>query len=123
MGRIRIRLGENEIELEGADDFIRKHLEQFYARIGTSAPASQRPALRDQLLAPSTPQSKSGKEPTPAEFYKQKGGKSDGVSKILVFGKYLEQFRNKAEFTQADINEAAKDAKLAKNIHGQYFTI
>lgn len=60
---------------------------------------------------------------TPAEFYQQKAkGKTDGISKILIFGKYLEEFRSISEFSRQDINDLAKEAKLAKDIHTQYFT-
>jgi hypothetical protein len=39
MNKIRISLGGNEIELEGTDEFIDKHLKGFYDRIGgVSAP-------------------------------------------------------------------------------------
>lgn len=123
MGWIRIRLGDNEIELEGTDEFIEARIEQFYARIEASASAPQRPASNEQSLEPSTPQTTPSTEPTPDEFYQQKGHRKDGVSTILVFGKYLEQYRAKREFTQSEIREAARDAKLAKPIHGQYFTI
>lgn len=119
MGRIRLRHGDNEIELEGSDPFIKKQLEQFYARLGGTSP-SAKTAIREQLLSGATHKA-GGKAPTPAEFYKQKG-MTDGVSQILVFGKFLEQFRNKAEFTRKDINSAAKEAKLSKDIHAQYFT-
>lgn len=122
MGKIRVRLGENEIELDGSDDFIKKHLEQFYSRVSAGASSSHKPPLRAQLLAPSAPNAKPSKEPTAAEFYKQKGSKGDRTSIILIFGKYLEQYRNKPEFSQGEINSVAKDAKLPKNIHGQYFT-
>ena len=99
-------------------DWSQRQLEQFYARVG--APAGK-PPLREQLLSPSAKESGTIKRLTPAEFYKQKG-KTDGVSQILVFGKYLEQFRDKAEFTRNDINAVAKEAKLSKDVHAQYFT-
>ena len=89
MGRIRIRHGENEIELEGSDGFIKAQLAQFYVRLGRELPGSGKapPPLREQLLA-AAPLSKPGKSPTPAEFYRSMG-KTDGLSQILVFGKYL----------------------------------
>ncbi len=121
MGRIRVRHGDSEIELDGSDAFIKKQLEQFYARVGGATGSAGKPPLREQLLSPATKESGGGKSLTPAEFYKQKG-KTDGVSQVLVFGKYLEQFRDKAEFTRKDINAVAKEAKLSKDVHAQYFT-
>ncbi len=119
MARLRIRLGENEIEVEGSDDFIKKQLEQFYGRLGC-VPASKAP-LKEQILAKTHSDRVTAKAPTPAEFYKQKK-KTDGVSQILIFGKYLEQYKNKTEFTRNDINAATTEAKLSKDIHAQYFT-
>ncbi len=121
MGRIRLRLGENEIDIEGSDTFIKKHFDQFYARLSASYTGGAKSGIKEQLLSVSPPSKPAGKAPTPAEFYKQKG-KTDRVSQILVFGKYLEQFRNQGEFTRKDLNAVAKEAKIHKDIHAQYFT-
>jgi hypothetical protein len=59
--------------------------------------------------------------PSPAEFYRAKN-RTDGVAQILIFGKYLEEFRNKTEFTPQELNDIAKEAKLSKDIHPQYFS-
>jgi len=120
MGKIRIRHLDNEIELEGSDEFIEKHLKAFYERIGTiptSAPSSR---LKKEILEPPS-KKPPGEAPTPAEYYKSKG-KTDGISQVLIFGKYLEEYRNLPEFSREDINKLAKEAKLAKDIHSQYFT-
>lgn len=119
MSRIRVRIGESEIELEGADEFIKKHLQAFYARL--NEPTAHVAKIKEQLLGPPKKVAHSGKTPTPAEYYKQKG-KTDGISQILVFGKYLEEYRNKTSFTRTDINAVAHEAKLAKDVHTQYFT-
>ena len=120
MGRIRIRHGDHEIELEGTDTFIRKQLVEFYSRVGMG-PSQGKTPIREQLLAPHAVAKGGGKTPTPAEFFKAKG-KNDGVSQILVFGKYLEQFRNRSEFTRKELNVVAREAKLPKDVHSQYFT-
>lgn len=119
MGKIRLRHGDDEIEVEGSDAFIRKQVDQFYQRLGGGAPKPTPGDIKRQLLE--TPAPKPGKKPTPAEFYKSKG-KTDGVSQVLIFGKYLEQFENKPEFTMSDLNTVVKEAKLSRNIHSQYFT-
>jgi hypothetical protein len=121
MSKIRIRHGDNEIELDGSDQFITKQLEQFYDRIGAVA-ASQRVSIKQRLLdEPATPSEKRGKTPTPAEFYKSKG-KQDGLSQLLIFARYLEEFEEMSEFTPTDVNKVAKQAKLSKDIHPQYFS-
>lgn len=118
MSKIRICHGDNEIEMEGSDEFIEKYLKSFYERIGFSQ-TKNIPLLKETLLKVTE---KGDKEaPTPAEFYKVKG-KTDGISQILIFGKYLEKYRDKAEFSPSDINQLVAEAKLPKDIHGQYFS-
>jgi hypothetical protein len=120
MGRLKLRHGDNEIEVEGTDEFIRKQVDSFYERLsGKLAQAGG--TVKQRLMEPAGAVSP-GKKPTAAEFYRDKG-KTDGISQILILGKYLEQYHNVAEFTMKDINEIAKkDVKLSKDIHGQYFT-
>ena len=119
MTKIRIRHRDHEIEVEGSDEFIKKHLDDFYERIGSfpTAPSSK---LKEDILE-LNPEKKVGKAPTPAEFYQSKG-KTDGISQILIFGTYLEKYKNVSMFKRQDINELAKEAKLAKDVHAQYFT-
>jgi hypothetical protein len=119
MDKIRLRHGDHEIELEGSKEFIEKHLVAFYGRLG-SVPMASATQLKKEILETSL-KKPSGKAPTPAEYYKSKG-KTDGVSQVLIFGKYLEEYRNMSEFSQRDINTVANEAKFSKDIHGQYFT-
>lgn len=120
MSKIRVRHGDNEIELDGSDAFIAAQLEQFYQRIETGRSLVSPTTIKKELLE-SHAKPKQGKQPTPAEFYKSKG-KTDGISQVLIFGKYLEEFEGKSEFSQAEVNKVAAEAKLSKDIHGQYFT-
>lgn len=119
MVKIRLKYGDNEIELDGPDEFVNKHLEIFYNQIKLVSSETPIHITKDILKPPS--KSVGGKVPTPAEFYLSKG-KTDGVSQILIFGKYLEQFGHKTEFTQAEVQQLAKEAKLPKKIHSQNFT-
>lgn len=119
MEKIRLRHGDHEIELEGSKEFIEKHLASFYDRLD-SLPMATVAHLKKEILDTSS-KKPSGKASTPAEYYKSKG-KTDGVSQVLIFGKYLEEYRSISEFSQRDINTLAKEAKLSKDIHGQYFT-
>lgn len=120
MGKIRVRHRDHEIELEGTDEFIEQHLEAFYDRIGSIPPSTPSSELKKEILKP--PMKKpAGKAPTPAEYYTSKG-KTDGISQILIFGKYLEEYKNASKFSRSDINKLAKEAKLPKDIHSQFFT-
>lgn len=118
MEKIRLRHGENEIELEGSNEFIEKHLASFYDRIMV-VPNTPATKLKKEILE--SPKIYSGKVPTPAEYYKSKG-KTDGISQILIFGKYLEEYKNVSEFSKREINELVENAKLSKDVHPQYFT-
>ncbi len=120
MGKIKVRHQDHEIELEGSDEFIEKHLEAFYERIGKISTSMPSLHLKKEILEPPL-KKPAGKAPAPAEFYQSKG-KTDRISQILIFGKYLEEYRKVSEFSQKDINKLVKEAKLTKDIHGQYFT-
>ena len=120
MGKVRIKHGDNEIEVEGSEDFIAKHLKGFYERIRVVSGTPSGATLKKEIQT-SASKKPTGKVPTPAEYYRDKN-RTDGVAQVLIFGKYLEEFRNKTEFTRADVNAMAKEAKLSKDIHSQYFT-
>jgi len=123
MGKIKLKHGAHEIELEGDDEFIQRQLQAFYERVNPGSlatPASQ--VTPSQILSPPS-QTVSGPTPTPAEFYKLKNkGKADGMTQLLVFAKYLDVHRNKSEFSQKDINALAKEARLSRDVHAQYFS-
>lgn len=123
MGWLRIRLGPHEIELEGDDAFVHQHLEQFYQHVTGGSLAQVLPAPNGQPVAPASPENQPGTEPTPEAFYQHLGHRPDGLTTVLIFGKYLEQHRGKPEFTQAEVREAAREVRHAKPIHGQYFTL
>lgn len=114
MSKIRVRHGENEIELDGADDFIKRHLDDFYSRIRVAS------TLKEKIFEASSKKITTAKVPSPAEYFKEKGQK-DGVSQILIFGKYLEEFRGVSEFSPQQINKVVREAKLSRDIHSQYF--
>jgi len=119
MGKVRIKHGENEIEVEGSDAFIKKELNAFYDRIGQVRTALTPATLKTDIQA-SAGRKAGGKVTTPAEFYKSKNRK-DGISQVLIFGRYLEELRGKTEFSRQDINKIASEAKLSKDVHSQYF--
>jgi hypothetical protein len=120
MNKLRVKHGDNEIEIEGTDDFIKVQLAEFYTKVQEVSPRPPSSKIkRDMLEAPAKPPA--GKEPAPAEYYRQKG-REDGISQILIFGKYLEEYRGMSEFSREDVNNLGKEVKLPKNIHSQYFT-
>ena len=117
-GKIRIRHGENEIEVEGSAPFINKQLDAFYERIQRIQPVSAPATLKRDIQISGA---KKALAKIPAEFYKSKN-RTDGIAQILIFGKYLEEFHGKTEFTRQDIKSTAVKTKVAEDIHGQYFS-
>ncbi|MFA5866765.1 MAG: hypothetical protein WC891_02200 [Actinomycetota bacterium] len=122
MSRVWLRYGDNEIEVEGTDAFVKTYIEEFHSRISKERGDVVKPELKESIYKASSTEKPKQKAPTPAEYFKTKGSKADGISRVLIFGKYLEEFKAKSPFKQSDINDIAKEARLAKNIHAQYFT-
>jgi len=121
MSKIRVRHGDNEIELEGSYDFIKKHLDDFYTRLKGKISKPSVPIFAEEFRE--IPSKKiEGKIPTPAEFYKSKE-KKDGISTVLIIAKYLEEYRDTTEFSPKDINKVVREEiKLSRDISTVYFS-
>ena len=118
-GRVRFRFGESEVEIEGDTKLIDKYLKTFWERVGGRSGgtgAASHFDLPSQITA-----SARGRKPlSPADFYREKNPDS-GTETLIVFAKYLEDYRSQPEFKHADVNKVAKDAKV-KDVHSQYLT-
>ncbi len=70
-GRVRFRLGDSEVEVEGDPKFIDKYLNKFLDRLGGEGAASavfKKTDLPSQIAAVA----KAKRVPSPAEFYREK---------------------------------------------------
>jgi len=116
--KLRLRIGEYEMEAEGEDSFIERHLQEFLRQI----PAGPKPDAKAPDAAPKKGvQSASMKGYSAAEFYKQK--RPDGGTKSLaVLGKFLHDSEGREEFTRADIKALCGQIRI-KDIHSQYYTL
>jgi hypothetical protein len=123
MSKIRIKHFEHEIEVEGDNAFIKSYLDDFYKKIKFSSQTPVEINFNENMETATTPPSLK-KEITPAEFFMKitNTNKTEGINQILIFGKYLEEILGKTEFTKKEINNVVKQARLAKDIHPQYFT-
>ena len=112
--RVYWKVGDHEIEVEGDNAFITKQLKMFFDRLGHT---SQSPTkdLPSKIVAVA----KSGKVLSPAEYFRQKNP-NGGTETLIVLGKYLDEFRNKSEFTPKDIRAIGLEAKIP-HIQGQYY--
>jgi hypothetical protein len=112
--RVYWKVGDHEIEVEGDNAFIQKQLKLFFERLG-STPQPSTKDLPSKIVAVA----KSGKALTPAEYFRQKNP-NGGTETLIVLGKYLDEFRNKSEFTPKDIKAIGREAKIP-HIQGQYY--
>jgi hypothetical protein len=120
--RIKVRVGNAEIELEGDAKFIESQLAKFYdkvrahsavhAPIATGATES----VQSRVIA-ATPT----KELAPAEFIRRAAPKG-GTEQLLALAHYLERNRGAKDFSQQEIKGLCGEAKL-KDLHPQYFTL
>jgi hypothetical protein len=113
--RVYWKIGDREIEVEGDKAFIQKQLKMFFDGMGGIATRSVSTDLPSKIVAVA----KSGKVPGPAEYFRLKKP-NGGTETLIVLGKYLDEFRNKSEFTPKDITAIAQEAKIPK-IQGQYY--
>jgi hypothetical protein len=118
MEKLRLRVGEYELEVEGEQAFIEKHLAAFDQRITGALGGKDQLA---QSIQKKTPQRVESRVLSPAEFYKQK--RPDGGTKTLVvLGTYLRDQRSQANFRRADINSLCEEVRI-KHVHPQYYTL
>lgn len=118
--KLRLRIGEDEIEVEGELAFIEKHVAEFFARTprtGVGDAGSAEPNLTKRSVKGEA----SGKGYSAAEFYKQK--RPDGGTKsLIVLGRYLHESRGQENFTRAEIKALCSEIRI-KDIHSQYYTL
>jgi len=117
--RIRLKIGDNEIELEGNDEFIKQHLKSFVEKYAHVKPEVLKTGAAN-LPAKVTVVSDSGKKAlAPAEYVRQKNPRG-GTEELIVLAKYLEDNETLSEFTVKDINRVAKAAKIGKVDNSYY---
>jgi hypothetical protein len=109
--RIRIRLGENEIEIEGDKDFVTQTYPELKGEMLDVALAHRVPKGDADEITP--PELATEPGPPLASFLKQKGARSH-ADKIITIAVYLYKHRDVKEFTTADIEVCYKEALLKK---------
>lgn len=120
--RIKVRVGENEIELEGDAKFIEAQLAKFYEKIGaTLAKSASAPTPESGLVQSKVKWATPTRDLSPAEFLRRALPKG-GTEQLLALGHFLEQNRAAKDFDQKEIKALCQEAKL-RDIHGQYFTL
>lgn len=109
--RIRIKLGEVEIEAEGDKEFVEKHIEEFKKEMPKIA--KELPS-KEKTVIPETQKEKVELEGLSlAEFYKQKKPK-DHNETAVVFAYWLTKKKKKEEFKTKDITACYDEARIPK---------
>ncbi len=119
--KLRLKMGENELELEGDENFIKSHLKDFLEKVLSTKSvqsSKQETDLPGKIIQSATMK---GKKLSPAELMREKKP-NGGTETLIVLAKYLEEHRGLSEFTQMDINKVAGEAK-SKNIAGTYYSL
>jgi len=109
--RIRIKLGEAEIEAEGDKEFVEKHIEELKKEFSKITKES---LSKEKTILPETPREEVGLEKLSlVEFYKQKQPK-DNNETVVVFAYWLTKKEHKEEFKTEEITACFPDAGVSK---------
>lgn len=120
--RIKVRVGESEIELEGDAGFVESQLSKFYEKLASlSARSGGTVVGGGESVQSKVNAATPTKELTPAEFLRRAGPKG-GTEQLLALAHYLEQNRGAKDFSQQEVRTLSGEAKL-KGLHGQYFNL
>jgi hypothetical protein len=107
--RIRIKLGEVEIEAEGDKEFVEKHIEEFKKEMPKIAKE-----LPPKEVTPEIPKGEIGlKGLSLVEFYKKKQPK-DHNDTVVVFAYWLAKRKGQEEFQTKDISACYDEARIPK---------
>lgn len=107
--RIRIKLGEVEIEAEGDKEFVEKHIGEFKKEMPQVAKG-----LPSKEVIPEIPREKLELERLSlAEFYKQKIPR-DYNETAVVFAYWLTKKEKKEEFKTKDISACYDEVRITK---------
>ncbi|MGQ9848338.1 MAG: hypothetical protein ACUVQP_12680 [Bacteroidales bacterium] len=109
--KIRIKIGDVEIEAQGDKEFVEKHIEEFkkeMPKIAKELPPKEKP------IPPEIPREEVELEKLSlGEFYKRKQPK-DHNETVVVFAYWLTKKEGKAEFKGGDINTCYDEARISK---------
>ena len=108
--RIRIKLGEVEIEVEGDKEFVEKHIEEFKKEM----PKIAKELPSKKTVTPEIQKEKDELERLSlAEFYKMKQPK-DHNETVVVFAYWLRKKEGEEEFKTRDISNCYDTTRIQK---------
>lgn len=126
--RIRVRIGEKELEVEGDKEFVTETCLNLHTRL-LEAPTLQSLETSDIIFdenheatitagkdsALSSSEIDRSAQPPSLTTFLRKSDASTHPDKVLVIAAYLYKYRDVVEFTKADIDKCYRDALLPKS--------
>ena len=105
---MRVRIGENELEVSGPRDFVEKKIKEFLKDQKEYTKVS-RPLSKDRQKSQTEPVPK--KRLSTSQIFRKISPRTD-VNRTLVAGYYLEKFEDHESFTAAEIRETIRKARI-----------
>lgn len=101
---MKVKLGQNEIEIEGDKDWVDTKLSEFKTLLVTQRDTSP---LRQKSESDSTPDvsEKSNLPATLAQFYREKGEPKLHRAKVLIFSYWLTKIEGMSSYNISDISK------------------
>jgi len=109
--RIRIRLGEVEIEVEGDKEFVEKHIEEFRKEMPKIA--KELPPKEEIISSEIQKEKVELEKLSLAEFYKQKQPR-DHNEIVVIFAYWLTKKKGQEEFKPKDLLSCYDEARISK---------
>lgn len=106
---MRVRIGENELEVSGPSDYVEKKIEEF-VKLNKEKPFVSKVHSGTTVTGISQKTQESMKKMSAAQFF-NKFTPQTSVDRVLSAGYYLEKFQNNESFTANDIRETIRNAK------------
>jgi hypothetical protein len=117
MSSVRWKLRDYEVEVEGDDAFIEKHLARFEQKLISHTDTRESDSAKRKQEDASLPDG----DLAPAEYVRHTGPEG-GTQTLLVLAKYLHDYKTKKTFSRADLRGISAEARI-KDIHPQYYSL
>jgi hypothetical protein len=105
---MRIRVGDDELEVSGPSDFVEKKIAEFVQQQKQLVQPARTGATGDPASSEGT--ATTGKKMALAQFFRKLGLRTE-VDRVLAAGYYLETSGGAESFTAAEVGEAIRKAK------------
>lgn len=111
--RIKIKLGQNEIELEGDKEWVEEKYLEFKTLVDSD---KLTPSSHSELVSGIRPDASVPPEipETLAQFYREKGEPKYHRDKVLIFSYWLTKVESMNSYNLTDINKCYSDLRITK---------